>query len=132
MSKRLTDKERAEVVTDYASGKTKSEIARKFKVSPNAISKILNKFKSSKNKEEVQSEVQSEVQKKDNKKIARIIYERAMEALERKINDASATELLKIIDYYDIKYNFSDEHSEESITGITITVEDASGGNDAT
>jgi transposase-like protein len=128
MSKRLTDKERAEVVTDYASGKTKSEIARKFKVSPNAISKILNKFKSSKNKEEVQSEGQ----KKDNKKIARIIYERAMEALERKINYASATELLKIIDYYDIKYNFSDEHSEESITGITITIEDASGGNDAT
>lgn len=48
MSKRLTDKERAEVVSDYASGKTKSEIARKFKVSPNAISKILSNFKSSK------------------------------------------------------------------------------------
>ena len=45
MSKRLTDKQRAEVVTDYASGKTKSEIARKFKVSPNAISKILSEEK---------------------------------------------------------------------------------------
>ncbi len=124
MSKRLTDKERAEVVTDYASGKTKSEIARKFKVSPNAISKILNKFKNSKNEEEVQSEVQ----KKDNKEIARIIYDRAMEGLKRKINFASATELLKIIDYYDIKYNFSDEHSDETVTGITITIEDASEG----
>lgn len=126
MSKRLTEKERAEVVSDYASGKTKSEIARKFKVSPNAISKILNKFKSSNYNEEVQSEGK----KKDNKEVARIIYERAMEGLKRKINDASATELLKIIDYYDIKYNFSDEHSDENVTGITITIEDASGGND--
>ncbi len=128
MSKRLTEKERAEVVSDYASGKTKSEIARKFKVSPNAISKILIKFKNSKNEEEVQSGAQ----KKDNKEIARIIYDKAMEGLKRKINDASATELLKIIDYYDIKYNFSDEHSDENVTGITITIEDASGGEDAT
>ena len=45
MSKRLTDKERAEVVTDYASGNSKSEIARKFKFSPNAISKILREEK---------------------------------------------------------------------------------------
>jgi transposase-like protein len=32
MSKRLTDEQRAEVITDFAGGKTKSEIARKFKV----------------------------------------------------------------------------------------------------
>ena len=61
MSKRLTDKQRAEVVTDYASGKTKSEIARKFKVSPNAISKILNKFKSSREEDKGSGEVQKPV-----------------------------------------------------------------------
>ena len=38
--KRLTDKEKAEVITDYASGKGKTEIAQKFKLSVTAISKI--------------------------------------------------------------------------------------------
>ena len=57
MSKHLTDKQRAEVITDFAGGKTKSDIARKFNVSPNAISKILNKYKSSKDNDKVQKEV---------------------------------------------------------------------------
>ena len=128
MSKRLTDKQRAEVVTDYASGKTKSEIARKFKVSPNAISKILNKFKSSRE----ENKGSGEVQKQDNKEIARVIYDRAMVVLHERIDTATASELLKIIDYYDIKYNFADDNSNETVTGITITIEDASGGEDET
>ena len=38
---RLTDKQKSEIITEYVSGKSQSEIARKFKVSPTAISKTL-------------------------------------------------------------------------------------------
>ena len=40
---KLTDKERAEIVTEYSVGlKSKSDLARKFNVSVQAISKILS------------------------------------------------------------------------------------------
>ena len=35
--KRLTDKEKAEVITDYASGKSQQEIAEKFTISKTAV-----------------------------------------------------------------------------------------------
>lgn len=124
MSKRLTDKERAEVVTDYASGKTKSDIARKFNVSPNAISKILEKFKSSMNELKVQGEVQES--SKDNREVARVIYNKALQGLTEKVNKASAGELLKILEYFDLRYNFGDDGSDERISEIKITIEDAS------
>jgi transposase-like protein len=124
---RLTDKQRAEVITDYASGRTKSDIARKFNVSPNAISKILNNFKSSRSEEEVQTS-----SKTDNKEVARTIYNKAMESLKEKVDKASASELLKIIEYYDIKYNFAEEGSDEKVTAISIVVEDGTINDEAT
>ena len=44
---KLTDKERAEIVTEYSVGlKSKSDLAKKFNVSVTAISKILESAKS--------------------------------------------------------------------------------------
>lgn len=126
MSKHLTDKQRAEVITDFANGKTKSDIARKFNLSPNAISKILEKYKSSKGKEKVQSIVQN----RDNKEIARDIYYKAMESLQERVNKATASELLKIIEYYNILYNFSEENNNDKVEAIAITIEN--GGEDDT
>lgn len=45
MSK-LTDKQKREVITDYASGKTKTYISEKFNISITAVSKILKNEKS--------------------------------------------------------------------------------------
>ena len=38
---RLTDKQKAEVIRDYACGKSQTEIAKKLKISDAAVSKIL-------------------------------------------------------------------------------------------
>lgn len=46
---RLTQKQKSEILTDYVSGKSQSEIARKFKVSVTTISKILKTAESLKN-----------------------------------------------------------------------------------
>lgn len=53
MSKRLTDKEKAEVVADFVAGMSKSDIAKKFQVTHTAISKILGKQESFKTEEKV-------------------------------------------------------------------------------
>lgn len=46
---RLTDKEKAEVITDFTAGKNKSDIAKKFNISITAVSKILKNVKSLEN-----------------------------------------------------------------------------------
>lgn len=89
MSK-LASKQKAEVITDFASGKTKSEIAKKFNVSITAISKIL---KNEKSLEEVQKS------SKSSKELRTEIKEKATLALYEKDFDKLAPEtLLKIIE----------------------------------
>lgn len=48
---KLTDKQKKEIITEYVSGKSQNEIAKKFQVSHTAISKILKDEKSFKNGE---------------------------------------------------------------------------------
>jgi transposase-like protein len=98
VSKHLNDKQRTEVITDFAAGKTKSDIARKFNVSPNAISKILNKFKSSKNNEEVQSGSNESSKKQDNYEIAKTIIDKAMSSVVKDIEKASPMDRIKIVE----------------------------------
>ena len=43
---KLTEKQKREIIAEYVSGISQSDIARKFKVSPTAISKILKDGKS--------------------------------------------------------------------------------------
>lgn len=89
MSK-LASKQKAEVITDFASGKTKSEIAKKFNVSITAISKIL---KNEKSLEEVQKS------SKSSKELRAEIKDKATLALYEKDFDKLAPEtLLKIIE----------------------------------
>lgn len=127
---RLTEKQKAEVITDYTAGKSQSEIARKFNVSVTAISKILNNFKSLNNNPKVKKSLTESLNKRDNKEIARDIYYKAMESLQERVNKATASELLKIIEYYNILYNFSEENNNDKVEAISITIEN--GGEDDT
>lgn len=104
---------------DFASGKSKSDIARKFNVSVPAISKILNNYK-------VKNEF-DQVKTKLNKEYAKDIITKAYNALYNKSYDElSAETLLKIIERLSLLYNNSFEE-EEIITGIDVSFEDASG-----
>ena len=119
------EEHREEIVQLFASGMSKSEIAKRFQVSHTAISKILKAFKSFKEQEKVSNKFQK-VSKQDNKELARDIYNKAMGVLKDRVDKATPTELLKIIEYYNLMYNFAEEGSDEKVTGITITVEDGS------
>ena len=93
---RLTDKQRAAIVHEFAAGKSKSEIARKFGVSDTAVSKTLQKYKSSESLKKFES---SEKVRKTRKEIRSDIIEKAYEALAEKGYDKlSADTLLKIIE----------------------------------
>ena len=123
MSKHLTDKQRAEVITDFAGGKTKSDIARKFNVSPNAISKILNKFKSSNQNDKVQKEVQKG-SKQNNHELAKQIIDKAMLSVVKDIEKTSPMDRIKIVERLTLLYGNNENQKSaldrviDAITGV--------------
>ena len=129
MSK-LTDRDKERIISLYGSQMSVSDITKeinkdkpaKLQISRQAISKILNMVKSCKG----ENKVAQKVAKQDNKEIAREIYNNAMNVLKSRVDRATPTELLKIIEYYNIMYNFAEEGSEDKVTSISITVEDGS------
>lgn len=87
---RLTDKQKREVITDYASGKNITDIAKKFQVSHTAISKILKNAPSFKVDEKVS---------KSSKELRKEIINKATNALYGKDFEKLAPDtLLKIIE----------------------------------
>ena len=91
--KRLTDKEKAEVITDYASGKTQKQIAEKLRISEAAVSKILKAAKSKENGKKL-----SKVNK-SQRELREDIIAKATDALYSKDYDELPAEvLLKIIE----------------------------------
>lgn len=94
---KLTEQERAEVVSDFASGKSKTEIARKFNLSVTAISKILSKFQSLKNDEKFSSKPNKKFS--NSKEVRKEIIEKATTALyEKDFEQLPPETLLKIIE----------------------------------
>lgn len=133
MSK-ISEREQEKIISLYGSQMSVSDITReinkdkpvKLQVSRQAVSKILKEFKSCGATEKVAGATDGDL-KTDNIEVARTIYNRALSALNEKLNKANASDLLKIVEYFDKRYNFGDEGSDETVTGIVVEVEDASG-----
>lgn len=120
---RLSTAQKQEIVTDFASGKSKSEIARKFNVSITAISKILNNS-------EVRDKFNTQLNKfKSNKEYAKEIISTAYNSLlSKNFDKLSAETLLKIIERLSLLYNNSfDDNKEETVEEVVVSFEDASG-----
>lgn len=119
MSK-LSDNEKREIYTDFVSGKSKTEIAKKFNISVTAVSKILNKDESLKNS------------KKFNLSSAQMrtdIITKATGALwEKDFSKLHPETLLKIIERLSMLKTKSDEGEEEKSTTISFVFKDTSGG----
>lgn len=93
---RLNPKQKSEILTDYVSGKSQSEIARKFKVSATTISKILKTAESLKNSNKSLNREQ----------LGNSIIEKATVALYGKdFNVMHPETLLKIIERLSLLYN---------------------------
>ena len=130
---KLTDSERERIISLYGSQMSVSDITREInrgkpknlQVSRPAVSLILKELKTNAKEQKL-----TPVNKIDNKEVARVIYNRAMENLKERVNKATASELLKIIEYYNILYNFSEENNNDKVEAISITIEN--GGEDDT
>ena len=111
---RLTDKQKSEIITEYVSGKSQSEIARKFKVSPPAISKILKTVESLKNCEKSLNQ----------KELGTAIVQKATQSLYLQDFDKMHPEtLLKIIERLSLLYK-DDNTSENGSKGeLKIIIE---------
>ena len=97
------------------------EIAKKFTVSPTAISKILSSAKSLQNGEK-------SLQKQDNAEIARQIINKAMSGLLKEIDKAPVRDKLKAIEQLSVIYNI--EEMSDNVDEIIVEIEDASVADD--
>ena len=119
---KITDKDRQRIIALYGSQMSVSDITREInkgrdkelQVSRQAVSKILNQFKSG---EDIVNSKGLEY-----KKVARATYDKAVALLEQKLDKTSVQDLLKVIEYYERIYHFSEEQSEENITSIEVNV----------
>lgn len=125
---RLTDREKQEIITEYATGKSKSAIARKFNCSVPAVSKILTKFKDNESLTKLKDSLNNE----ESSVIRGKIIRKATESLYFKDYDSMQPEvLLKIIE----RLSLLDKELETTETNelkliIEKKVVDLSDGND--
>ncbi len=90
---KLNEQDKAEIIKQYACGYSASEIAKKFKVSHTAISKILKHAQSCKNEEKV-----SKSCKQNNYELAKQIIDKAMSSVVKDIEKASPMDRIKIVE----------------------------------
>ena len=118
---KLTEAQKKQIQIEYATGASKSELARKFGVSDVAIAKLLKKNKSSNSN-------QSEP-KRSNRESAQEIVSKAYEALlDRDYSKVHPETLLKIIGRITDIYGAEALEAErtEEVTEIVVEIEDAS------
>ena len=103
---KLTEKDRASIIKEYAAGKSVRELAKKFTVSPTAISKILKSVKSLQN--EGKSLQKSLQLKQDNQALAQMIIDKAVAGLVKDIEKASVKDKLQAIERLSALYGIEE------------------------
>ena len=103
---KLTEKDRASIIKEYAAGKSVRELAKKFTVSPTAISKILKSVKSLQNEgKSLQTSLQP---KQDNQALAQMIIDKAVAGLVKDIEKASVKDKLQAIERLSALYGIEE------------------------
>ena len=103
---KLTEKDRASIIKEYAAGKSVRELAKKFTVSPTAISKILKSVKSLQN--EGKSLQKSLQPKQENQALAQMIIDKAVAGLVKDIEKASVKDKLQAIERLSALYGIEE------------------------
>ena len=94
---KISEHDKAEIIKQYASGRSAREIAQSLHVSHTAISKILNKIKSCQEQGKVDKSLQK-VSKQDNHTLAKSIINKAMATVEEDIRKASPLDRIRIVE----------------------------------
>lgn len=132
---KITDRDKERILSLYGSQMSVSDIAReinkdrdkKLQVSRQAVSKILTEFRNS-----ACNQTATKSNQMDYKKVARNIYDKALATLQTKLDKSSVKDLVRVIEFYETLYHFSEEQSESNVTEISITIEDGSVEDEAT
>ena len=130
---KITDREKERIISLYGSQMSVSDITKeinkdkdkKLQVSRQAVSKILLEFRNSNRNQTATKSNQIEY-----KEVARNIYSKALQTLQAKLDKSSVKDLVRVIEFYETLYHFSEEQSESSVEAISITIEN--GGEDDT
>ena len=128
---KITDREKERIISLYGSQMSVSDIAReinkdkdkKLQVSRQAVSKILAEFKKCQRNQPATKSNQIEY-----KKVARNIYDKALQTLQSKLDKSSVKDLVRVIEFYENLYHFSEEQSENNVTALEVIIEN--GGED--
>lgn len=123
---KLTEKDRASIIKEYAAGKSVRELAKKFTVSPTAISKILKSVKSLQN--EGKSLQKSLQPKQDNQALAQMIIDKAVAGLVKDIEKASVKDKLQAIERLSALYGI--EENKDGKIEFVFEVRDLTREND--
>lgn len=126
---KITDRDKERILSLYGSQMSVSDITREInkgrdknlQVSRQAVSKILTEFKNS-----TCNQTATKSNQMDYKKVARNIYDRALATLQTKLDKSTVQDLIKVVDFYERLYHFSEEQSESNVTEISITIENGS------
>lgn len=105
---KITEHDKAEIIKQYASGRSAREIAQSLHVSHTAISKILNKIKSCQELGKVDKTLQK-VSKQNNHELAKIIIDKAMASVAKDIEKTSPMDRIKIVERLMILYGNNED-----------------------
>ena len=130
---KITDREKERIISLYGSQMSVSDITKeinkdkdkKLQVSRQAVSKILLEFRNSNRNQTATKSNQIEY-----KEVARNIYNKALQTLQAKLDKSSVKDLVRVIEFYETLYHFSEEQNESNVEAISITIEN--GGEDDT
>lgn len=120
---KITEHDKAEIIKQYASGRSVREIAQSLHVSHTAISKILNKIKSCQEQGKVDKTLQK-VAKQNNHALAREIIDKAMSSVVKDIEKTSPMDRIKIVERLTILYGNNENQKSaldrviDAITGV--------------
>lgn len=122
---KLSQDDKRQIVVQYAAGATCRELAKKYTVSPSAISKILNEEKSVQKLTEVDK--LNAAESNNNRKKAHNVIDKIITGLESDLQGASLKDKRELLKTLVELFGLPETDSDEKVEKIEVEFEDASG-----
>lgn len=114
---KITEHDKAEIIKQYASGRSVREIAQSLQVSHTAISKILKNIKSCQEQGKVDKSLQK-VAKQNNHALAKEIIDKAMLSVAKDIDKTSPMDRIKIVER--LMFLYGNNENEKSKLDLIV------------
>ena len=122
---KLSQDDKRQIVVQYAAGATCRELAKKYTVSPSAISKILNEEKSVQKLTEVDK--LNAAESNNNRKKAHNVIDKIITGLEGDLQRASLKDKRELLKTLVELFGLPETDNNEKVEKIEVEFEDAGG-----